>query len=178
MKNTIQIAIMVIAFATLAASSVSAQRLDLSERQAIYTTGQKTDKIDLTHDKYVGAGKVLALSQNVATKCDADGGCWFNLGVSVWRSLNGKPLTAGVLSTYGSFSLPDYTSAGNTIIFHDGESIAPFVQLLKLKPGDNKVTFTIDPYKKTPEADENNNSVSVTIRVVRVSREKPTLTKP
>jgi hypothetical protein len=152
--------------------------LDLSMRQAIYFTGSKTEKIDLSKDKYVGSGKVLSLTQNVATKCEPDGGCFFNFGVVVWRTLNGKETTDGELSTYGYFSLPDFSGTGNTLIFHDGEGIVQFIEPVKLKLGDNKVTFTLDPYKKTPEANEANNAVTVTVRVLRmISSTKPTTTK-
>jgi hypothetical protein len=116
----------------------------------------------------VGPGKVLSLTQNVATKCEPDGGCYFNLGVVVWRTLNGNETTDGELSTYGYFSLPDFSGTGNTIIFHDGEGVVQFIVPVKLKLGDNKVTFTVDPYKKTPEANEGNNAVTVTIRVLHM----------
>ena len=36
---------------------------------------------------------------------------------------------------------------------------------VKLAAGVNKVTFQIDPYKKTAESDEGNNSFAVTIIV-------------
>lgn len=55
---------------------------------------------------------------------------------------------------------------GNTVYFASREKIKQGIHTVKLKMGMNKVTFTIDPYKKTNETDEDNNSLSANFKVV------------
>lgn len=144
-------------------SNVNAQQTqpDLSMRTALYFTGTKTDKIDLANDKFVTKDASMTLRKNQGTNCD-DGGCTFNIGFIATRSGN----TRGELSTYGQFSVANVGLVGNTVFFGSPDKIKQGVHALRLKMGTNKVTFTIDPYNKTTETDENNNSFSVTFNVV------------
>jgi hypothetical protein len=131
---------------------------DLSMRRALYFTGAKTNKIDLKNDRYVAENGTMTLKQTDATKCE-DGGCYFNLGFIAFR----KP-AAGALSTY---SLIEGVGGviGNTVSFADAERTKQGIFPVKLAIGSNKLTFQIDPYKKTTESDESNNRFSVTIVV-------------
>lgn len=133
---------------------------DLTIRTALYFTGAKTDNIDLVKDKYVAQDGTMELKKSQASSCD-DSGCTFNIGFIAVRS----EYTRGELSTYGLFEVEDVGVVGNTVYFGNGELIKQGVHSVKLKMGLNKVTFSIDPYKKTAETNENNNSVSVNIKV-------------
>jgi hypothetical protein len=148
----------VFAISLLSAASTFGQAAttDLSMRRALYFTGAKANKIDTKTDKYVAENGTMTLKQSDSTKCE-DGGCYFNIGFIAFR----KP-TAGTLSTYGLIQAGG-GSAGNTVYFANNERTKHGVFPIKLSIGTNKVTFQIDPYKKTPESNENNNSVSVTI---------------
>ncbi|CAN5611002.1 hypothetical protein BH20ACI4_BH20ACI4_05970 [soil metagenome] len=141
-------------------SNVLQRLLDLSMRDALYFTGAKTDKIDLKNDKYAVKDGTMELKKSQATSCDGDT-CEFNIGFIAFRSGN----TNGELSTYALFQVEKGGLVGNTVYFADGEKTKQAVHSVKLKMGMNKVTFTIDPYKKTAETDENNNSFSVNFKV-------------
>jgi hypothetical protein len=161
MKNKFYATVTALTVLFIGALSFHAQTsTDLSMRTALYFTGAKTDKIDLKNDKYVAAGGTMELQKGQATGCNGNT-CEFNVGFIAFR--NGA--TTAELSTYGLLQIEKGGLAGNTVYFAAAEKIKQGVFPLKLKIGMNKVTFTIDPYKKTAESDENNNSFSVNIRV-------------
>ena len=136
---------------------------DLSMRTALYFTGAKTDSIDLAKDKYVVKDATMQLTKAQGSGCD-DSGCMFNIGFIATRTG-----TTGVLSTYGLFTVESVGLTGNTVYFGAGVNVKQGVHSLKLKMGMNKVTFTIDPYQKTAETDENNNTFSANFKVVGTS---------
>jgi len=145
---------------TKADSNVPQRLLDLSMRDALYFTGAKTDKIDLKNDKYVTGGGTMELKKSQATNCEGNT-CDFNIGFIAFRSGN----VNGELSSYGLLQVEKGGLVGNTVYFASGEKTKQGVLPLKLKMGMNKVTFTIDPYKKTAESNEDNNSFTVNFRV-------------
>jgi hypothetical protein len=136
--------------------------LDLSMRQALYFTGAKADQIDTKTDRYVTKGGTMQLKVSEAKSCNA-GVCEFNIGFIGFRSGN----MTGAVSSYGLFQLDGGDLVGNTVYFADKQATRQGVLPLKLKMGMNKVTFTIDPYKKTSETDEGNNSITVNFNVSR-----------
>jgi len=149
------------AFALFQLLSLSAegQRVatDLSMRRALYFTGAKTDKIDTKNDLYVAEGGSMTLTKSQAASCDATG-CVFNLGFLTFKQ------PAGVaMNTYGLIQVENGKYVGNTIHFADKATVREAVHPVKLAIGTNKLTVKIDPYGKTPETDENNNSFTVTI---------------
>jgi hypothetical protein len=132
---------------------------DLSMRRALYFTGAKTDKIDLKNDRYVAENGTITLKQSDATKCE-DGGCYFNIGFIAFR----RP-TGGALSSYALIG-KNIGFDGIELEFPDKAGTLQRILSIKLPIGSqNKLTFQIDPYKKTLETDENNNSFSVTVIV-------------
>lgn len=161
-KRTYTFAITLTAILLTAMSALAQQpQPDLSMRTALYFTGTKTDKIDLVKDKYVAAGATMELKKSEATSCDNDG-CTFNIGFIATRS----GYTRGELSTYGLFTVEGGGLVGNTIFFGYPDKFKQGVHALKLKFGLNKVTFEIDPYQKTAETDETNNSFTANFKVV------------
>ncbi len=175
MKNKLYVSISLLALALVGAVSVNAQSstLDLSMRTALYFTGAKADKIDRTNDKYVNKDGTMELKTNQAVGCDGDY-CEFNIGFISWAERAGK---SGEVSTYGLFTVDNGSMVGNTVYFADKEQIKEGIHAVKLKLGMNKVTFTIDPYEKNAETDENNNSFSVNFNVtkpgIRIPGKKP-----
>jgi len=175
MKNKLYVSIGLLALALVGAISVNAQtsKLDLSMRTALYFTGAKADKIDRANDKYVVKDGTMELKTNQAVSCDGDY-CEFNIGFISWAERAGKN---GEVSTYGLFTVDNGSSVGNTIYFADKEQIKEGVHKVKLKIGMNKVTFAIDPYEKTPEAKEDNNTFSANFNVtkpgIRIPGKKP-----
>ncbi len=160
MKNKFYVLVSVSALVFISAVSSYAQ-IDLSMRNALYFTGAKTDKIDLKNDKYVSKGGTMELKKSQATNCEGNT-CDFNIGFIGFRSGN----VNGELSSYGLLQVENAEFIiGNTVYFASGEKTKQAVLPLKLKMGMNKVTFTIDPYKKTAETDENNNSFTVNFKV-------------
>ncbi|MBA2736238.1 MAG: hypothetical protein H0U50_05540 [Pyrinomonadaceae bacterium] len=164
MKNKLYVSIGLFALALVGAISVSAQssgaqpsKLDLSVRTALYFTGAKAD----SWDKYVVKDGTMELKMSQGTGCDGTY-CEFNIGFISWAERAGKN---GEVSTYGLFTVDNGSMVGNTIYFADKELIKKGIHAVKLKLGMNKVTFTIDPYEKTAETDENNNSFSVNFKV-------------
>jgi hypothetical protein len=164
MKNKLYVSIGLFALALVGAISVSAQssdaqpsKLDLSVRTALYFTGAKAD----SWDKYVVKDGTMELKMGQGTGCDGTY-CEFNIGFISWAERAGGN---GVVSTYGLFTVDNGSMVGNTIYFADKEVIKKGIHAVKLKIGMNKVTFTIDPYEKTAETDENNNSFSVNFKV-------------
>lgn len=141
--------------------SVFGQRVkpDLSMRRALYLTGAKTNEIDTKNDKYIAENGSTTLKKSDAAKCEADG-CHFNLGFIALRTPSG-----GELSTYALIQVEGGGLAGNTVYFSASDATRTGVLPVKLAEGVNKVTFQIDPYKKTAESDEGNNSFAVTIVV-------------
>lgn len=134
----------------------SGERVDLSMRRAIYVTGKKS-VIDLKNDSYVAAGETKRFRKAQAASCAQDK-CTFNLGIIATRT------GGGALSTYGLFS-GKFGLVGNGIVFSAGNISRQQVLPVELAVGSNTVKFEIDPYKKTAETDENNNSFTVTIIV-------------
>ena len=163
MKNKSNILLGLFAILFLLGTSAGAQQPlpDLSMRMALYFTGTKADKIDLATDKFVVAGATMQLKKSQGKNCD-DNGCTFNIGFIATRS----GYTRGELSTYGLFTVEGVEMVGNTVFFGWPDKSKQGVHALKLKMGMNKVTFTIDPYQKTAETDENNNSFSASFNVI------------
>ncbi|MEJ7862521.1 MAG: hypothetical protein WKF90_12900 [Pyrinomonadaceae bacterium] len=164
MKNKLYVSIGLLALALVGAISVSAQssgaqpsKLDLSVRTALYFTGAKAD----SWDKYVVKDGTMELKTSQATSCDGTY-CEFNIGFISWAERAGEN---GKVSTYGLFIVDKVSMVGNELNFADKEVVKKGILPVKLKLGMNKVTFTIDPYEKTDETDENNNSFSVNFKV-------------
>ena len=151
---------LVIAVIAISAVSTAQAQTDLSMRGALYFTGSKTHQIDLKNDRFVASGGTMELKASEATNCTNDT-CEFNIGFIGFRSGN----TAPALSSYGLLSVANGGLVGNTVYFAPAEKTKQAVLPLKLKTGSNRVTFTIDPYKKTAETNERNNSFSVTFNV-------------
>jgi hypothetical protein len=158
MKNQI----MFVAFAiAIIGTSLSIQaQTDLTMREALYFTGSNGSTIDLKNDKYVAKGATLNVSGATAKSC-AQNTCEFNVGFIGFRSGN----MAAALSSYGLISVEGSGLVGNTVYFAESEATKQGVLPVKLKLGTNKITFTIDPYKKTAETNERNNTFSVTVIV-------------
>jgi CARDB len=162
---------MLMAAALTAFSSVAAYSqptFDLSVRQAIYFTGKDTKSLDAAEQAGLyrpqGAyGNTLKLKASQAIKCD-ETFCSFNLGVLAWRDPGKGSFNKEPFSTYGVFTNTESGVIGNTIIFEykgdDNAELAVFIMPVKMKPGKNKITFTIDPENKTAETNEKNNSVT------------------
>jgi hypothetical protein len=135
-------------------------------REALYFTGQSSESINLSKDVYVAKGATLHVSADLARKCEKNK-CEFNVGFIGFRS----PKADSALSTYGLISIDDgFTLSGNTISFAAMETTKQGVLPVTLKMGQNKLTFTIDPYKKTRETNEGNNTFSVTVVVSAAGR--------
>jgi hypothetical protein len=148
------------AFTMLVTSLSLNAQTDLSMREALYFTGPNASSISLAKDAYVAKGSTLNLSADVAKSCDKNT-CEFNVGFIGFRSGN----TTGVLSSYGLISVENGGLAGNTIYFAASETTKQVVVPVKLRLGTNKLTFAIDPYKKTRETNENNNTFAVNVIV-------------
>ena len=163
MKSKIYILVGLFALLFISGTSINAQQAqtDLSMRTALYFTGAKADKIDLAKDTYVAQDATMELKKSQATSCDSNY-CEFNIGFIGLR----EGSSAGSLSTYGLFEVDNGTMVGNTVYFASREKTKQGIHAVKLKMGMNKVTFTIDPYKKIGETDENNNSFSANFKVV------------
>jgi hypothetical protein len=134
--------------------------IDLSMREALYFTGAKADRIDTKTDRYVTKGGTMQLRSSEAKSCSG-GFCEFNIGFIGFRSGNPN----GVVSSYGLFQVEGGGLVGNTVYFADKKTTQQGVLPVKLRTGMNKVTFTIDPYKKTSETNEANNSITVNFNV-------------
>ncbi|HUR99569.1 MAG TPA: hypothetical protein VMZ26_16000 [Pyrinomonadaceae bacterium] len=158
--RTILFATAAISFLGLSAASSALSQTDLGMREALYFTGSKTTQIDMKNDRYVVKGGTLQLKSSDATNC-AGGFCEFNIGFIAFRTGGGN----SPLSSYGLLQVDSGALVGNTVYFAPAETIKQGVLPLKLKPGMNKVTFTIDPYKKTAETNERNNSMTVSFIV-------------
>jgi hypothetical protein len=129
--------------------------VDLSMRQALYNNGAETQKVN-TQARYVAAGKTITLKKSEALSCEGDH-CTFNLGFFVFR--NGAQ---GELSTYAIID-GEIAIVGNSLSFQQGATTQSMILPCKLKVGVNKLTVTVDPYKKTAETNENNNQFEVTV---------------
>ena len=146
---------------TILVTSVSIDaQTDLSMREALYFTGSNASTIDLKNDKYVAKGATLNVSAELAKSCDKNT-CEFNVGFIGFRSGN----LSAALSSYGLISVEGSGLVGNTVFFAASEATKQAVLPVKLKTGMNRITFTIDPYKKTPETNERNNTFSVNVIV-------------
>jgi len=163
MKNKlyVSVSLFTLVFISTVTNYAQQSQPDLSMRSALYFTGAKADKIDLAKDKYVAKDGTMELKKSQATSCD-ETGCTFNIGFIAFRT----EFTRAPLSTYGLFSVENGGLVGNTVYFAIGETTKQGIHAVKLKMGMNKVTFTIDPYKKTVETNENNNSFSANFKVV------------
>jgi hypothetical protein len=71
----------------------------------------------------------------------------------------------GALSTYGLIEVAGGGTCGNTVHFADKAETRQGVFPVKLADGVHKLMFRIDPYAKTQESDEQNNSFIVTVVV-------------
>ena len=152
------ISLFTIAIAIFVTSVSIHAQTDLSMREALYFTGGKSDAIDLQNDKYAAKGSTLNLTAELAKSCDKNT-CEFNVGFIGFRSGNLAP----ALSSYGLISVEKGGLAGNTVYFAASETTKSVVVPVKLKVGMNKLTFSIDPYKKTRETNESNNTFSVNV---------------
>jgi len=160
-KTYLIISLLSLLFAGTTIIHAQGSQPDLSMRAALYFTGANAADIDLAKDKYVARDGTMELKRSQASSCD-ETGCVFNLGFIAFRT----EFVRAPLSTYGLFSVENGGVVGNTVYFAIGETTKKGVHAVKLKMGVNKVTFTIDPYKKTNETDENNNSFSANFKVV------------
>lgn len=158
MKN--QITFIALAIAIFGTSLSIPAQTDLSMREALYFTGSNGSTIDLKNDKYVYKSGILTVSGATAKSC-VQNTCEFNVGFIGFRSGN----MAAALSSYGLISVEGSGLVGNTVYFAASEATKQGVLPVKLKMGTNKITFTIDPYKKTAETNERNNTFSVTVIV-------------
>jgi hypothetical protein len=149
----------------LTAASAVFSQTDLSMREALYFTGSKTTHIDVKNDRYVVRGGTMQLKTTNGSNC-AGGFCEFNIGFIAFRAGTGE----GVLSSYGLLQVDSGGLVGNTIYFGPDEKVKEGILPLKLKSGMNKVTFTIDPYKKTAETNERNNTITVSFIVARAGK--------
>jgi hypothetical protein len=137
--------------------------VDLSARTTIYFTGAKKT-IDLANDPHVEQGKDLDLKTNQAAS--HQGNLYtFNLGVLATREYGDLGTT---LDAYAIMSGPGGI-AGDDILFQPNVQVVNKVFAVNLAIGSNVLTFTIDPYQKTPESNENNNTFTVTINVERIA---------
>ena len=166
MRERLALALCALALTQTPAALAAGQRptTDLSMRRALYFTGAKTNAIDTRAaarggDPYVVEGGVMTLRKSQAAKCEA-GGCHFNFGFIAFRTP-----ASGALSTYGLIEVAGGGTVGNTVYFPDGETVREGVFPVKLAAGVQKLTFKIDPYAKTQESDERNNSFTVTVVV-------------
>jgi hypothetical protein len=131
---------------------------DFSMRAALYINGSQTETVN-TAAKYATPGKSLTLKKNEALSCDGNT-CTFNLGFFVFRNT-----AEGNVSTYALMRGNTIGIVGNTISFPNGSKTRDVVFVCKLNIGENKLIIEIDPYKKTAESKEDNNSFAVTIFV-------------
>lgn len=160
-KTYVIISLFTLLLAGATISHAQGSQPDLSMRAALYFTGANAADIDLAKDKYVAKDSTMELKKSQASSCD-DSGCVFNIGFIAFRT----GFVRAPLSTYGLFTVENGGMVGNTVYFAVGETSKNGIHAVKLKMGVNKVTFTIDPYKKTTETDENNNSFSANFKVV------------
>jgi hypothetical protein len=156
-------AVAIFAISLLSTAHAFGQRAttDLTMRRALYITGVKTDKIDLKNDKYVAENGTITISQSSATKCE-DGGCYFNIGFIAFRSP-----AIGVLNTNALIKKEGVVGfVSKEVVFANNAATQQEILSVKLPIGaQNKLTFQIDPHKKTLESNENNNTFSVTVIV-------------
>lgn len=131
---------------------------DFSMRAALYINGFQTESVN-TAAKYATSGKSLTLKKSEALSCDGNT-CTFNLGFFVFRNT-----AQGNVSTYALIRGNTIGIVGNTISFQNGSKTRDVVFACKLSIGENKLIIEIDPYKKTAESKEDNNSFAVTIFV-------------
>ena len=157
-STTVFLGFFALAFIFAVAPPTSAQT-DLSMRQALYFTGSKSGQIDLKNDPFVTNGGTMDLKTNNAVSC-TNSVCTFNIGFIAFRSGS----TQVALSSYALFTA-ETGLVGNTVYFAEGMTVRQGVLPLRLKLGPNKVSFSVDPYKKVPETNEGNNSISVNFNV-------------
>ncbi len=131
---------------------------DFSLRAALYINGSQTQTVNTTA-KYVSAGKSITLKKSEALNCDGNV-CTFNLGFFVFRNTG-----EDTISTYALIRGNTIGIVGNTVSFANGSKTKDVVFPCKLKIGENKLIVEVDPYKKTAETNEGNNSFEVTIIV-------------
>nr|MDQ3804983.1 hypothetical protein [Acidobacteriota bacterium] len=101
------------------------------------------------------------LSKSEALECAGDH-CTFNLGFFVQRS-GGE----GALTSFAQVGGPSLANVGNSVVFDAGVRSRDFVVPVKLKVGENNIRVSIDPFDKTPETNEGNNSFTVTVTVAQ-----------
>lgn len=132
---------------------------DLQLRRALYFTGNKPGAIDLKNDKYVAENGVMNLKKGEAFKTEG-AHFYFYFGFIAFRDPIGPQF-----QTYVQYQ-SKLQSIGNTTTFLNNEKTRQGVFPLKLQSGRNVIKVVIDPFQKTAETDENNNSFTVTIVVV------------
>jgi len=137
-----------------------ATTVDLMMRPALYFNGKSSMKVE-TASKYATPDKAMTLQKSEALECAGDY-CTFNLGFFVQRS-GGE----GTLTSFAQVGGPGLASVGNSFLFDAGARSRDFVVPVRLKVGENKVRVSVDPYDKTPETNEGNNSFTVTVTVAQ-----------
>ncbi len=160
MKKRASKIITIFTLCALAATVVSAQpRTDLQLRRALYFTGNNPSAIDMKNDKYVAENGVMNIKKSEAFKTEG-AYFYFYLGFIAFRDPAGPQF-----QTYVQYQ-SKLQSIGNTTTFLNNEKSRQGVFPLKLQTGRNVIKVVIDPFQKTTETDENNNSFTVTIVVV------------
>ena len=160
MKN--QVKFMVLAIVILQAGLSIRAQADLSVRQALYFMNPKAVTIDFKNDKLATVGSTLSVPSELAESCDG-GFCKFRVGVMILRSGN----IASIPSGFAIVSADGRVPIGNSFSFGPTQAAREFFLPVKLRYGVNRITFVIDPHKKTQETDESNNTFSVTVTVER-----------
>jgi hypothetical protein len=160
MKNKVFNLIAICALCMFASFAAFAQtRTDLQLRRALYFTGNEPGDIDLKNDKYVAENGVMNLKKSEAFKTEG-AYFYFYFGFIAFREPAGLQF-----QTYVQYQSKLQT-IGNTTTFLNNEKTRQGVFPLKLQMGRNVIKAVIDPFQKTAETDENNNSFTVTIVVV------------
>jgi hypothetical protein len=132
--------------------------VDFNLRSALYANGAVKQKVN-TAAQYATPDKPITLKKSEAIDCQGDF-CTFNLGFIVIRNSS-----EGNASTYALIRRGTTDVAGNTVSFPAGAKTSDLVLPCKLRLGENILTIEVDPYKKTAETNENNNSFVVKIIV-------------
>ena len=147
-----------IALAVFGLNNSAQAQMDLTTKPGIYLTGSKLS-IDESKDKWVAKGATVHVFSHEASSF-TNGYYVFNIGIIATRS--------GVISsyaqTYGLFSSQG-GSVGREMKFGPGRGWSRLVLPVNLKSGANRVTFAIDPYQKTIESDEKNNTFWINVVV-------------
>ena len=159
MKSNMSQLIAILATCAVAATAAQAQTgTDLTLRRALYFTGKKFDSIDLKNDKYVAENKFITLHKTDAFKTEGEY-LYFYFGYIAFREPGGPQF-----QTHVQYKL-EKSSIGVETVFLNNSKTRQGVLPLKLRKGRNVITAVIDPFQKTAETNEANNSFHVTIMV-------------